>query len=142
MMLVYVVISDNGSGICIQIVERRSCARATEGKDVRGIKRRVFKPLFAQASSDLSFSKARAKGSERGRVHRITSASKHGGRETLNKMERRESFKKVECYRCGKDHEAESCPYKKNVCHMCKWDIWQEHVIAARRTTHNSEHNR
>ena len=52
-------------------------------------------------------------------VHMITSASKQGERKTFRKMERIESFKKGECYRCGNDHEAQSCPYRKSVCHKC-----------------------
>ena len=52
-------------------------------------------------------------------VHRVTSASKHGGRKRFSKMEKRESFKKGECYRCGNDHEAQSFPYKNSVCHKC-----------------------
>ena len=49
----------------------------------------------------------------------VTSASKHGGRKRFNKTERRESFKNGECYRCGNDHEAQSCPFKKSVCQKC-----------------------
>ena len=37
-------------------------------------------------------------------AHSVTLTSKHGGRKSLNKMERRDFFKKVECYRCGNDH--------------------------------------
>ena len=51
--------------------------------------------------------------------HRVTSASKHGGRKIFSKMEKRESSKKGECYRCGNDHETPSCPYRKSVCHKC-----------------------
>ena len=62
-------------------------------------------------------------------VHIVTSSSKHGGRKRFHKTERRESSKKGECYRCGKDHEAQSCPDKKSVCQKCiKGGI--RHVLA------------
>ena len=34
-------------------------------------------------------------------------------------MEKREIFKEDVCYCCANDHQVQSCPYKKSVCHKC-----------------------
>ena len=86
----------------------------------------VLKALFRIKDDELSFAKAIQTAIETEDAAKVAKetmygpASGHFKKPQLNKLDtKKKIFKKIVCYRCGKNHLAPDCPHKESKCNFC-----------------------